>query len=77
VQYKSILAMISNEIKCHVNICLGLVGGCIPCIPLCPRLSTRRKGVHVEVKIVGSFPMFDTDIRSKQKCTVREIRVIN
>jgi len=33
VQYKSILAMIFNEIKCHVNTCLGLVGGCIPCIP--------------------------------------------
>jgi len=33
--------MIFNEIKCHVNISLGLVGGCIPCIsPLCPRLST-------------------------------------
>jgi len=25
--------MIFNEIKCHVNTCLGLVGGCIPCIP--------------------------------------------
>jgi len=34
--------MIFNEIKCHVNTCLGLVGGaCIPCIPpLCPRLRT-------------------------------------
>jgi len=32
VQYKSILAMIFNEIKCHVNTSLGLVGGCIPCI---------------------------------------------
>jgi len=30
--------MIFNEIKCHVNTSLGLVGGCIPCIPLlCPR----------------------------------------
>jgi len=27
------LAMIFNEIKCHVNTSLGLVGGCIPCIP--------------------------------------------
>ena len=25
--------MIFNEIKCHVNISLGLVGACIPCIP--------------------------------------------
>ena len=25
--------MILNEIKCHVNTSLGLVGGCIPCIP--------------------------------------------
>jgi len=25
--------MIFNEIKCHVNTSLGLVGGCIPCIP--------------------------------------------
>jgi len=25
--------MIFNEIKCHFNTCLGLVGGCIPCIP--------------------------------------------
>ena len=24
--------MIFNEIKCHVNTSLGLVGGCIPCI---------------------------------------------
>jgi len=32
VQYKNILAMIFNEIKCHVNTSLGLVGGCIPCI---------------------------------------------
>jgi len=26
-----------NEIKCHVNSSLGLVGGCIPCIPPCVR----------------------------------------
>jgi len=32
------LAMIFNEIKCHVNTSFGLVGGCIPCTPLCPRL---------------------------------------
>jgi len=25
--------MIFYEIKCHVNTSLGLVGGCIPCIP--------------------------------------------
>jgi len=25
--------MIFNEVKCHVNTSLGLVGGCIPCIP--------------------------------------------
>jgi len=25
--------MIFNEIKCHVNTSLGLVGGCIPCTP--------------------------------------------
>jgi len=30
VQYKSILAMIFNEIKCHVNTSLGLVGGMHP-----------------------------------------------
>jgi len=24
--------MIFNEIKCHVNTSLGLVGGCIPCV---------------------------------------------
>jgi len=34
---KLYLAMISNEIKCHVNTFLGLVGGCIPCIPPCVR----------------------------------------
>ena len=33
MQYKNILAMIFNEIKYHVNTSLGLVGGCIPCIP--------------------------------------------
>jgi len=27
VQYKNIFAMIFNEIKCHVNTSLGLVGG--------------------------------------------------
>jgi len=26
--------MIFNEVKCHVNTSLGLVGGCIPCTPL-------------------------------------------
>jgi len=30
MQYKSILAMIFNEIKCHVNTSLGLVGGMHP-----------------------------------------------
>jgi len=29
--------MIFNEIKCHVHTSLGLVGGCIPCIPPCVR----------------------------------------
>jgi len=39
VQYKNILAMIFNEIKCHVNASLGLVGGMHPLhLPLCPRL---------------------------------------
>jgi len=27
--------MIFNEIRCHVNTSLGLMGGCIPCIPPC------------------------------------------
>jgi len=31
------LAMIFNEIKCHVKASLGLVGGCIPWIPPCVR----------------------------------------
>jgi len=30
---KLFLAMIFNEIKGHVSTSLGLVGGCIPCIP--------------------------------------------
>jgi len=39
VQYKNILAMIFNEIKCHVNTSLGLVGGMHSLHPpLCPRL---------------------------------------
>jgi len=37
VQYKSILAMILNEIKCHVNTSLGLVGGMHPLHPPCVR----------------------------------------
>jgi len=37
VQYKNTLAMIFNEIKCQVKTSLGLVGGCIPCIPPCVR----------------------------------------
>jgi len=32
--YKNLLAMIFNEIQCHANTSLGLVGGCIPCIPV-------------------------------------------
>jgi len=41
VQYKSILAMIFNEIKCHVNTSLGLVAGDAgDASPLCPRLLT-------------------------------------
>jgi len=40
VQYKNILAMIFNEIKCHVNTTLGLVeGDASPASPLCPRLT--------------------------------------
>jgi len=38
VQYKNILAMIFDEIKCHVNTSLGLLGGVSPAPPLCPRL---------------------------------------
>jgi len=34
---KIFLVMILNEIKCHVNTSLGLVGGCILCIPPCVR----------------------------------------
>ena len=34
--------MIINEIKCLVNISLGLVGGCIPCIPPCVRACSQR-----------------------------------
>ena len=37
VQYKSIMAMTFNEIKCHVNTCLGLVGGMHPLHPPCVR----------------------------------------
>jgi len=44
VQYKNILAIIFNEIKCYVNTSLGLVGGiCIPCILPCVRACTLRK----------------------------------
>jgi len=32
--------MIFNEIKCHVNTSLGLVGGASPTSPLSPRLGT-------------------------------------
>jgi len=28
--------------KCHVNISLGLVGGCIPCIPPCAHILQRN-----------------------------------
>jgi len=42
VQYKNILAMIFNEIKCHVNTSLGLVGRMHPLHPpLCPPLVTN------------------------------------
>ena len=39
---KIFLAMIFNEIKCHVNTFLGLVWGCIP-VPLCPRLYLMKR----------------------------------
>jgi len=32
--------MIFNEIKCHVNTSLGLLGGFIPCITPCVRASS-------------------------------------
>jgi len=39
MQYKSILAMIFNELKRHVNISLGLVGGMHPpCVRACTRV---------------------------------------
>jgi len=31
--------MILNEIKCHVNNSLGVVGGCIPCVRACSNYS--------------------------------------
>jgi len=39
-----------NEIKCHVNISLGLVGGCIPCIPpvSAPGLKTPRRFCKID-----------------------------
>jgi len=39
---KIFLAMRFNEIKRHATTSLGLVGGCIPCILLCPRLHGRQ-----------------------------------
>jgi len=38
--------MILNEIKCHVNTSLGLVGGCIPCFPPCVRACRRHLQKH-------------------------------
>jgi len=35
--------MIFNEIKCHVNTSLGLVGGSIPCIPPCVRACSQHR----------------------------------
>jgi len=48
VQYKSIFAMIFNEIKCHVNTSLGLVEGMHPLHPLCPRLVGTSLAVIAE-----------------------------
>jgi len=45
--------MIFNEIKCHVDTSLVLVGGCIPCIPpLCPRLThTHNTKTHQPIEV--------------------------
>jgi len=50
VQYKSILAMIFNEIKCHVNTFSGLMGGMHP-PPLRPRLTVNLTLVQCECHI--------------------------
>jgi len=44
---KILLMTIFNEIKCHVNNILSLVG---ECIPLCPRLVRGLKGLNTIVK---------------------------
>jgi len=53
--------MIFNEIKCHVNTLFDLVGGCIPYIPLCPRLYVSKiqfppSTVHFQFWTGDAFP---------------------
>jgi len=43
--------MIFNEIKCHTNTPLGLVGGCIPCIPPCVRACRKRLNSSNDLRV--------------------------
>ena len=52
---KIFLAMIFNEIKCHVNTSLVLVGGCIPCIL---PVSAPRNCLYFIVFLTWKFPVF-------------------
>jgi len=54
--------MIFNEIKCHINTSLGMVGGCIPCIhSLCPRLyaGCAKRGPPFSIYALWGDPIFN------------------
>jgi len=61
VQYKNILAMIFNEIKCRVNISLSLVGGMhplhLPCVRVCV-INSHSNKICANISLSGTFSCF-------------------
>jgi len=52
---KIVLAMIFSEIKCHVNTCLGLVGGMHPLHPPCVRACICTGGAPTMIGVKSGF----------------------
>jgi len=70
---KTFFAIIFNEIKCHVNTSLGLVGGCIPCIPpwvrawpCLPNFPTFSAGSKRRESLRPAFPTFSTELERRE-----------
>jgi len=58
VQYKNIFAMIFNEIKCHVNTSLGLLGGMHPSPLFAPGQVLRVSHITRVVSLLPTHQKF-------------------